>query len=104
MPDLHQAIAFFVEHVGGELVFLDGPFADDEGDGMTRRLNVHPEATCTLAMVRLGRINLELFEYNAPERSTTQPRNSDIGGTISPSMSTMSTRPARICRPFRASR
>ncbi|GAA2312576.1 VOC family protein [Streptomyces violaceusniger] len=80
VPDLHQAIAFFVEHVGGEFVFLDGPFADDEGDGMTRRLNVHPEATCTLAMVRLGRINLELFEYSAPERSTAQPRNSDIGG------------------------
>ncbi|MGP3975807.1 hypothetical protein ACTWQF_17715 [Streptomyces sp. 8N114] len=31
-------------------------------------------------MVRLGRINLELFEYCAPERSTAQPLNSDIGG------------------------
>jgi catechol 2,3-dioxygenase-like lactoylglutathione lyase family enzyme len=80
VPSLHEAIAFFVEHVGGELIFTDGPFEDATGDTMTRRLNVDPRATCTLAMVRLGRINLELFEYSAPERSTHQPRNSDIGG------------------------
>jgi catechol 2,3-dioxygenase-like lactoylglutathione lyase family enzyme len=80
VPDLDEAIAFFVDHVGGEFLFVDGPFADAEGDGMARRLNVNPRAECTLAMVRLGRINLELFEYSAPERSTTQPRNSDIGG------------------------
>ncbi|WP_433259793.1 VOC family protein (plasmid) [Streptosporangium sp. CA-135522] len=80
VPDLDAAIAFFVDHTGGELIFRDGPFVDEAGDGMTRRLNVDARAGCTLAMVRLGRLNLELFEYTAPEQSTTQPRNSDIGG------------------------
>ncbi len=79
VPDLNEAIAFFVEYVGGELVFHDGPFKDD-ADGMTERLDVHPRASCTLAIVRLGRINLELFEYSGPDQATTPPRNSDIGG------------------------
>lgn len=81
VPDLDAAVAFFVDHFGGELIFYDGPFADPDGDGMRRRLNVDPTATCRLAMVRLGlHTNLELFEYEAPDRSTTEPRNSDIGG------------------------
>ncbi|MFJ6983819.1 MULTISPECIES: VOC family protein [unclassified Streptomyces] len=80
VPDLDEAVAFFTDHVGGELVFRDGPFADPDGDGMTRRLDVHPRAECTLAMVRLGRLNLELFSYTAPGRTTVRPRNSDAGG------------------------
>jgi catechol 2,3-dioxygenase-like lactoylglutathione lyase family enzyme len=80
VPDLEQAIDFFVQHVRGELVFHDGPFRDDEGDGMAARLDVHLRASCTLAIVRLGRLNLELFEYSAPDQDMQQPRNSDIGG------------------------
>ena len=80
VPDLEQAIAFFVDHVGGELIFRDGPFADPDGDQMARRLDVDPKASCVLAIVRLGRLNLELFEYSAPDQSLRQPRNSDVGG------------------------
>lgn len=80
VPDLDAAVAFFADHFGGELIFHDGPFSG-RGDEMTRRLNVDPRARCRLAMVRLGRtMNIELFEYEAPERSTAQPRNSDVGG------------------------
>ncbi|MFV2172751.1 VOC family protein [Actinomadura sp. LOL_016] len=80
VPDLDAAVSFFVEHFRGELVFHDGPFSG-RGDEMTRRLNVAPEARCRLAMVRMGRhTNLELFEYEAPERRETPPRNSDVGG------------------------
>lgn len=81
VPDLDAAVAFFVDHFGAELIFRDGPFRDDESDGMYRRLNVNPKAQCTIAMIRVGRHhNVELFEYSAPRRNLHQPRNSDVGG------------------------
>lgn len=81
VPNLDEAVAFLVDHFGGELIFKDGPFVDETGDGMRQRLDVDPRATCTIAMVRLGQhYNVELFEYTAPEQQTTLPRNSDIGG------------------------
>jgi len=81
VPDLDEAVAFFVDHFGAELIFTDGPFADGEGDTMRRRLAVDPAATCRLAMIRLGRHhNVELFEYDAPDQSKSSPRNSDVGG------------------------
>ena len=79
VPDLDAAVEFFTEHFGGTCVFYDGPFTDD-GDGMTRRLNVDAAASCRLAMVRLGSVNLELFQYDAPEQADHPRRNSDIGG------------------------
>src|SRR6476646_6318261 len=36
VPDLDEAVQFFVDHFGAELVFYDGPFVDDESDGMRR--------------------------------------------------------------------
>lgn len=81
VPDLHQAVQFFVDHFGAELIFFDGPFVDESGDGMRRRLGVHPRARCTIAMIRIGKHhNIELFEYVAPEQRGELPRNSDIGG------------------------
>lgn len=80
VPDLDEAVAFFVDHLGGELIFKDGPFTDITGDAMTLRLDVHPRASCVLAMVRVGRLNIELFGYTAPDQVTEPPRNSDIGG------------------------
>lgn len=81
VPVLGDAVAFFVDHFGGELVYEDGPFADSASDGMYRRLHVDPKAVCRIAMVRVGRhMNIELFEYDAPEQAPAPPRNSDIGG------------------------
>jgi catechol 2,3-dioxygenase-like lactoylglutathione lyase family enzyme len=81
VPDLDQAVRFFVDHFGAELIFTDGPFVEDSGDGMRRRLDVDPRARCTIAMIRIGKHhNVELFEYTAPEQRTERPRNSDIGG------------------------
>jgi catechol 2,3-dioxygenase-like lactoylglutathione lyase family enzyme len=78
VPDLVEAIDFFVRYLGGELAFTDGPFS---GDYMRTKLNVDPSASCRLAMIRMGAtMNLELFEYQAPDRRVEVPRNSDIGG------------------------
>ena len=81
VPDLDGAVRFFVDHFGAELIFTDGPFFDEQSDGMRRRLNVDPRARCTIAMIRLGKHhNVELFQYDAPEQRTTPVRNSDVGG------------------------
>jgi catechol 2,3-dioxygenase-like lactoylglutathione lyase family enzyme len=81
VPNLDEAVRFFVDHFGAEVAFIDGPFLDDESDGMHRRLNVDPRACCKLAMIRLGQHhNVELFEYAAPQQRPTPPRNSDVGG------------------------
>jgi catechol 2,3-dioxygenase-like lactoylglutathione lyase family enzyme len=81
VPNLDEAVHFFVDHFGAELIFTDGPFVDDESDGMHRRLNVDPRAQSSLAMIRLGQHhNVELFEYAAPQQQLTPPRNSDVGG------------------------
>jgi catechol 2,3-dioxygenase-like lactoylglutathione lyase family enzyme len=81
VPNLDEAVRFFVDHFGAELIFVDGPFVEEAGDGMRRRLDVDPRATCTIAMIRVGaHHNVELFEYDAPDQCATLPRNSDVGG------------------------
>ncbi len=81
VPDLEQAIAFFVDVVGGEHVFTTGRFEDPTGNWMQTNINVDASASLVIAMIRLGlTANLELFEYRAPGQRREQPKNSDIGG------------------------
>ncbi|MFD4522529.1 nitroreductase/quinone reductase family protein [Streptomyces sp. NPDC058470] len=81
VPDLEQAVSFFVDVIGAELAYRLGPVEDAEGDWMTRKLGVHPRASAHIAMLRLGPVgNLELFEYTAPDQDHGRPLNSDWGG------------------------
>jgi catechol 2,3-dioxygenase-like lactoylglutathione lyase family enzyme len=81
VPNLDVAVRFFVDHFGAELIFFDGPFLDEQSDGMRRRLDVDPRAESRIAMIRIGKHhNVELFEYKAPNQRRQLPRNSDIGG------------------------
>jgi catechol 2,3-dioxygenase-like lactoylglutathione lyase family enzyme len=83
VPDLDQAVGFFVDVIGGELIYQLDRVAAPAGDAdwMTRKLGVPATAVCRIAMLRLGPVtNLELFEYDAPEQRRTLPRNSDWGG------------------------
>jgi catechol 2,3-dioxygenase-like lactoylglutathione lyase family enzyme len=80
VPDLDEAIDFFVDAIECEVLYRKGPFGDSDGDSMERRLGVHPDATASLAMLRCGpTTNLELFEWDAPDQDETPPKNSDIG-------------------------
>ncbi|MGQ0773046.1 MAG: VOC family protein [Pseudonocardiales bacterium] len=80
VPDLDQAVEFFTDVIGAELVYRLGP-VEGEGDWMTRQLNVAADAVAQIAMLRLGPVtNLELFEYTAPDQRQSIPRNSDWGG------------------------
>jgi catechol 2,3-dioxygenase-like lactoylglutathione lyase family enzyme len=81
VPDLNQAVEFFTDVIGAELVYVLGPVQDREGDWMTRQLGVAADARAHIAMLRLGPVtNLELFEYTAPDQRQSLPRNSDWGG------------------------
>jgi catechol 2,3-dioxygenase-like lactoylglutathione lyase family enzyme len=80
VPDLDEAVSFFVEVLGAELLYRVGPFSDPDGDWMSVQLDVHPRASCDVAHLRLGPTqNLELFAWRAPDQVTTAPKASDIG-------------------------
>jgi len=81
VPDLEQAVDFFVDVIGCESFFTAGPFAADN-DWLADHLDVHPRATIPgLTLVRCGHgSNFEIFQYTAPDQNTVQPKNSDIGG------------------------
>ena len=82
VPNLQEAVDFFVEVIGCEAFFTIGPFGPFDDDWMSVNLDVHAEAIIPAAhLVRCGNgTNLEIFEYTAPDQRTEQPRNSDIGG------------------------
>jgi catechol 2,3-dioxygenase-like lactoylglutathione lyase family enzyme len=81
VPDLDAATAFFVDILGAERVYDGGPTAAADDD-LARRLGVDRAARINrLRFLRLGAgLNIELFEYEAPDQRSVLPRNSDIGG------------------------
>lgn len=81
VPDLDEAVDFFVNVIGCEPFYELGPFSS-EGDWMATNLDVHPRAVMKrLKFLRCGNgANFEIFEYSSPDQNTLQPRNSDVGG------------------------
>ena len=81
VPDLDEAIDFFVNVIGCEPFYELGPFASD-GDWMQTHLNVHPRTVMKkLRFLRCRNgANFEVFEYEAPGQNRQQPLNSDVGG------------------------
>ena len=66
--------------LGARLLYRDGPFRDPEGTFMSDRLGVHPRAEARIAMMRLSaNLNIEIFQYEAPDQQTEAPRVSDHG-------------------------
>ena len=81
VPDLDQAVEFFVDVLGADLLYRLDSVKDDEGDWMRRQLGVDPRAKAQIAMLRLGPVtNVELFQYEAPRQNRQLPKNSDHGG------------------------
>ena len=81
VPNLEDALRFFIDVLGCEHFYDLGPFRSD-GDWMATNLNVHPRAVMKkLAFLRCGHgSNFEIFEYEAPDQRRVVPRNSDVGG------------------------
>ncbi|MGP0060118.1 MAG: VOC family protein [Beijerinckiaceae bacterium] len=81
VPNLQEAIAFFVDVLGCEPFYELGPFRSDD-QWMADQLNVHPDTIMRrLKFLRCGHgSNFEIFEYEAPDQRRIQPKNSDVGG------------------------
>lgn len=80
VPNLDDAVEFFVNVIGCEYLYGLGPIQSDE-DWMGNQLNVHPRATFRNCLLRCQHgSNFEIFEYSAPDQNDMQPQNSDIGG------------------------
>jgi catechol 2,3-dioxygenase-like lactoylglutathione lyase family enzyme len=79
VPDLDQAVAFFVEALGAQELYRStrGP----DADFMPENFAVPADARLTLAMLRMPpNLNIELFEWSSSDRRTEHPRHSDAGG------------------------
>ena len=106
VPNLVQAIDFFVDVIGCQLIYELGPFVSDD-DWMARQLRVHPRTVMKkLAFLRCGHgSNFEIFEYDAPDQNRIQPKNSDIGGhhlafyvdDFAPALDYLKSRDVLIC-------
>jgi len=81
VPNLDEAVDFFVNVLGCEEFYELGPFRFDD-DWMQQHLNVHPRAVMKkLRFLRCGNgSNFEIFEYEAPDQNVRPPLNSDVGG------------------------
>lgn len=81
VPNLDEAVDFFVNVIGCEAFYELGPFSSD-GEWMKTNLNVHPRSVMRrLKFLRCkSGSNFELFEYEAPDQNQRQPKNSDVGG------------------------
>lgn len=82
VPNLDEAVSFFVDVLGCEEHFSIGPFGPFEDDWMNVNLNVNPRAVINKAtLVRCGNgPAMEVFDYSSPDQETVTPRNSDVGG------------------------
>lgn len=81
VPNLKEAVDFFENVIGAEVLFEIGPFASDD-NWMEEHLNVHPRARIPkAAFVKCANgANLEIFEYESPDQVKRMPKNSDWGG------------------------
>ena len=81
VPNLEEAVDFFVNVIGCEMSYELGPFSSDD-EWMATHLDVHPRAV--MNKLRFLRCkfgpNFEVFEYSSPDQNLQQPRNSDVGG------------------------
>lgn len=79
VPDLDQAIAFFTQVIGAELLWSKPVMHDPTGHTFPRALQISPRSTARIAMVRCGPgLNVELLEYHAPHQRRSIPANSDV--------------------------
>ena len=78
VPDLDEAVDLFTAVLDADLLYVAGPWRDEEGAWLPGVLDVHDATTLRLAMLRLGPYtNLELLEFT--------------GGSVSPAPAGLST-------------
>lgn len=79
VPDLENAVRFFVDVLGAQELYRSRRGPDDRF--MPTNFEVPPDAALELAMLRMPpNLNIELFEWSTGDRRTDHPRHSDRGG------------------------
>jgi catechol 2,3-dioxygenase-like lactoylglutathione lyase family enzyme len=79
VPDLEQAVDFFTDVLGFELLSLDDPIAFGD-DSLARWYHVDPRASARFAFLGYGPAIIELTEWQTAGQNTLTPSNSDLGG------------------------
>ena len=81
VPNLQQAVDFFVNVIGCEPLYELGPFSAAD-NWMNEHLNVRHDAVMKrLKFLRCkSGSNFEIFEYQSSDQNSQQPKNSDVGG------------------------
>lgn len=82
VPEMDEALALFVDVLGGRLLYLHGPYRGGLDPGLQQRqFEHHPQAEVErIAMLQLGSANVELLQYTSPDQRSDVPRTSDLGG------------------------
>jgi catechol 2,3-dioxygenase-like lactoylglutathione lyase family enzyme len=83
VPDIDEAVAFFVDVLGCDFFYELGPASDPDGTWMSDNLDVHPRSVIRrFVLLRCANgANFELFQYESPDQVTRWPRMSDHGGS-----------------------
>ena len=80
VPDLDEAVDFFVDVIGFDLAYSHAP-VHAKGAVQRDQFDRHPDTQIVgIAMLTLGTLNLEVFEFAAPDQRRDVPRISDWGG------------------------
>jgi catechol 2,3-dioxygenase-like lactoylglutathione lyase family enzyme len=79
VPDLDRAVKFFTDVLGFHKVYEEGKLPLNAE--AKKAFNIRQSAeVMRIAMLETGNgSNIELFEYNSPERNMKRPMNDDIG-------------------------
>lgn len=77
VPDLNQALDFFVSVLGGREVSQS--YYEGEG-AMQERFGAHPSARARVGVVEVAGTRVELFEFTGPDITPGMPRGCDPGG------------------------
>jgi catechol 2,3-dioxygenase-like lactoylglutathione lyase family enzyme len=84
VPDMNEALTFFVDVLGCKKAMSFGPIADPEPNGTFMRDALGVDSKTMIKQITLVRCgmgsNIELFSYQSPDQKVVQPKNSDIGG------------------------
>ena len=79
VPDLDQAVQFFTEVMGFHKIYEEGKLPLDAGGKKAFNIRSNGEIT-HIAMLSTGfGSNIELFEFNSPNRNLQRPMTDDIG-------------------------
>src|SRR5260221_4134593 len=81
VPELDLAVDFFCRVLGAVLLYRSAVTPQPGDASLERDFGVHPKASLAFVALRLGpTLNLELSDWQSPDRRPDAPRSTDAGG------------------------